>query len=120
MEIHTNKAGEKTDRKRFGKNVRAARDEAGLKGEKLAEICGISHSYMQGIERGLRLPALPKYIKLSNALGVPPGYLLRGLAGTAEKEECEREAAKRWIDELKINEVRALIEIMNTVVRHMK
>lgn len=56
--------------KRFGQRVRELRLDRGLSQEELAFRAGIHWSYLSGIERGIRNPALKNITKIANALGV--------------------------------------------------
>ncbi len=53
----------------FGRRVRAARDAHGWTQEELADEAGLDRTYVGGIERGERNPALLNLNKLALALG---------------------------------------------------
>lgn len=55
---------------KLGKKLRELRTEAGLSQERLGEITGLDRTYISGIERGVRNPALKNIEKLAKALGV--------------------------------------------------
>jgi transcriptional regulator with XRE-family HTH domain len=55
---------------RFGARVRVLRLKRGLSQEALAEEAGIHRTYIGGIERGLRNPALKNINALARALRV--------------------------------------------------
>jgi transcriptional regulator with XRE-family HTH domain len=55
-------------RTRFGKNIARLRSRRGLTQEKLAEKTGVSARYLQSIEAGEYLPALPTLARLKSAL----------------------------------------------------
>ncbi|WP_313453314.1 helix-turn-helix transcriptional regulator [Brevundimonas sp.] len=61
---------------RFGKNVRALRDAAGLSQEELAFQAGMKRSYLSDLERGTRNPTVRALGRLAIALNVPPSKLL--------------------------------------------
>lgn len=61
---------------RFGKNVRALRDEADLSQEELAFRAGMKRTYLSDLERGTRNPTVRALGRLADALGVPPARLL--------------------------------------------
>jgi transcriptional regulator with XRE-family HTH domain len=69
----------------FGARVRYLRLKAGLSQEELADQVGLDRTYVGGIERGERNPALKNIVKLAEALGVPPVSLF---------EEWENEHAE--------------------------
>lgn len=55
-------------RTRFGKNVARLRTRRKLTQEKLAEKAGVSARYLQSVEAGEYLPALPTLARLKSAL----------------------------------------------------
>ena len=75
----------------LGKRLNAVRKDKGLTSDKLSEMCNINATYLRQIEGGTKMPSLPVFISICNALKVSPDYLLR--------------------DELEENEVTALREI---------
>jgi len=54
----------------IGEAMRAARLEAGIRQNKLAECAGIKHSLVSDYERDMRYPALPTLISLADVLGI--------------------------------------------------
>jgi transcriptional regulator with XRE-family HTH domain len=63
----------------FGEEVRRHRTRIGISQEALAARAGLDRTYVGGIERGERNPALVNIARLSRALGVPAMELLRPL-----------------------------------------
>ena len=61
----------------LGRRIREMRRVRGLTAEALAERCSINPTYLRQIEGGTKLPSLPVFIALSNALTVSPDWLLR-------------------------------------------
>lgn len=59
----------------FGAHVRALRLGRGLSQEEVAHRAGRHVTYLSGIERGVRNPALRNIRRLAGALGVPVGEL---------------------------------------------
>ena len=45
-------------------------------GERLAETCSINATYLRQIEAGSKVPSLPVFVSLCQALNVSPTYLL--------------------------------------------
>ncbi len=64
-------------RSRFGSRVRQLRRERGLSQERLAQLAGIDRTYLGGVERGERNPALLNIVRIAGALGVAPVELFR-------------------------------------------
>lgn len=63
-------------RSAFGQRVRELRTERGVSQESLALKTGIARSYMGGIERGEKNPALDHIVRLAAGLGVQPSELM--------------------------------------------
>lgn len=64
------------DKKLLGKRINMARKERGWTGERLAETCSINATYLRQIEAGTKIPSLPVFVSLCEALNVSPTYLL--------------------------------------------
>lgn len=64
------------NRKMMGQRIRTARKEKGLTGEKLADACNINPTYLRQIEAGTKIPSLPMFVTICEALNASPGYLL--------------------------------------------
>jgi transcriptional regulator with XRE-family HTH domain len=64
----------------FGRRVRTARSGAGIGSqERLAELSGLHRTYIGHVERGEVNIALMNIVRISEALGVDPGDLMKGL-----------------------------------------
>ncbi len=66
------------DYKELGKRIRAERRRQDLTQEKLAEMAGISDSFMGHIERGGRTLSIETLAKLANALSLSIEYIVCG------------------------------------------
>lgn len=64
------------DKKLLGKRINTARKERGWTSERLAETCSINATYLRQIEAGTKIPSLPVFVSLCEALNVSPTYLL--------------------------------------------
>lgn len=63
--------------RRFGKALRAMREQLGLSQEGFADLVDLDRSYIGGIERGERNPTLRTILRISSALNVEPSELFR-------------------------------------------
>ena len=61
----------------IGNRIKAARKQAHITQEKLAEIVDISPTHMSVIERGVKTPKLDTFVRIANALGVSADALLQ-------------------------------------------
>ena len=65
--------------RRTGERIQVLRERKGLSRRVLAELVGMSESWLKGIERGTRLaPRLPKLVKLAEVLGIGDVAVLAG------------------------------------------
>lgn len=65
----------------LGQAVRRHREDLDLSQEEFAFEVELDRTYISGIERGVRNPTVATLLRITKALGVTPGALLR----TAEK-----------------------------------
>lgn len=61
----------------MGKKINSVRKSKGITADRLADLCEINAAYLRQIEGGRKLPSLPLFIQLCNALEVSPSYLLQ-------------------------------------------
>lgn len=61
----------------FGHNLRALRRAAGYSQEAFADLAELDRTYVGGIERGERNPALKTILRLAQALEVEPARLFQ-------------------------------------------
>jgi len=80
----------------LGRTIEVMRTERGLKRTELAELSGISYSYLSDIEKGRKPPSSTKLREIAEALEVSPSQLLRG---AAERIEAERSGGGGFLDE---------------------
>lgn len=60
----------------MARNLRLARQRAGVSQEALAEMAGIDRTYVSGIERGVRNPTITVVAKFAAALATTASALL--------------------------------------------
>jgi transcriptional regulator with XRE-family HTH domain len=63
--------------KRFGRRIRGLREAMGISQEELADRAGMHRTYLGGIERGERNPALKNISALAKALEVDIAELFK-------------------------------------------
>lgn len=65
--------------KRFGENLRRARNAAGLSQEEAAVRASIHRTEIGLLERGERMPRIDTAIKMAGAVGIAPAELFEGI-----------------------------------------
>lgn len=69
--------GEEMEKKGLGKRINSTRKDRNLTADKLSELCNINATYLRQIEGGVKMPSLPVFIDICNALKISPDYLLQ-------------------------------------------
>ena len=77
------------DYEMIGWRAKRRRQELHLTQGDVAEMVGISPSFVGHIERGEKKASVETIVKLSCALDTTTDYLLLGIKHTCEMEECE-------------------------------
>ena len=72
----------------MGKRVRELRIARKLTQEELAEMVGISISFVGHIERAEKMASVETVVRLSDIFDVPVDYLLRGKMLKCARENC--------------------------------
>lgn len=83
------------EEKGLGKRVNQVRKDRGLTAEKLSELCNINATYLRQIEGGTKVPSLPVFIDICNALKISPDYLLQDVLADNEISQI-RELSRLW------------------------
>ena len=83
------------ERKKLAKRINMVRKDRGFTADRLSELCHINATYLRQIEGGSKMPSLPVFIDLCNALRISPDYLLRDMLAENEVSRI-RELAELW------------------------
>ncbi len=75
--------------RKIGARIRQARKEKGYSQERLAELCGISDTYLGRLERGEKQPSLDTLVRLTECLGVSLTDLLIDLDDLRDRERLK-------------------------------
>ena len=70
---------------KFGQRVRELRKARGFSQEELAHRAGMHYTYLGGIERGERNPALQNIGRIADALGLPVADLFVDTPGRSRR-----------------------------------
>ncbi len=81
--------------KGLGKRINMARKDRGYTADKLSELCSINATYLRQIEGGTKVPSLPVFINICNALKISPDYLLQDSLTNNEVSKI-RELTELW------------------------
>ena len=100
----------------LGRRINEVRKDKGLTADRLSEMCNINATYLRQIEGGTKMPSLPVFISICNALKVSPDYLLRD-----ELEENEitaiREIEELW-EEVPPSRQALVLEMIKAALTH--
>ena len=101
------------NKKRFGQRLQKARKEKLLTGEQLAELTNLSTTYIRQLENGMRLPSLPVFVDILNALGCSADTLLADSV-TASNDIVLDDLSKKLkqLPPERLSEVTAVVEAM--------
>ncbi len=101
--------------KGLGKRINMVRKDRGFTADRLSELCNINATYLRQIESGTKVPSLPVFINICNALKISPDYLLRDALEDNEVSKI-RELAELWEStspsqqEITVAMIRAVLE----------
>lgn len=76
----------------MGERLRACRVARKQTMKEFAETCGISERYLADIERGIKAPKLETFVRIVNAAGVSPEYLLQDSLTAVDAAKLVRDA----------------------------
>jgi len=104
--------------KALGRRIKAARKNRGITSERLAELTYLDATYMRQIESGAKVPSLPVFVTLCNALRVSPTFLL---ADMLEENEMSRIPGliQLW-DSATPNEIRMVTAILESALQALE
>ena len=102
----------------IGDRSKEIRKKRGLTQEQLAEKLDISVQFVGQIERGLKLPSMPVFIKLVEILNVSSDYLLRDSVSTGQL--LGDNALGRKIENLKPKHRIALEALIDTYIQYLE
>ncbi|RQN09839.1 XRE family transcriptional regulator [Clostridium butyricum] len=101
----------------LGKNIKQERLKSNLTQEQLAEMLGISTSYMGRIERGERNLPIDTLIQISNILNVSIDYLLKNSINIDNNNILTSEIYE-LIKNLNFNEKNFILDMIRLTVSH--
>jgi transcriptional regulator with XRE-family HTH domain len=78
----------------FVQNMKKYRKMTGISQEKLAQLCGVSHSHIRQIECGSRGPSFALIDKAATALQIPPSLLFSDEAGERDYQRQRAQIAE--------------------------
>ena len=81
--------------KGLGRRINMVRKDRGFTADSLSELCHINATYLRQIEGGVKMPSLPVFIDICNALKISPDYLLQDVLVENEISKI-KELAELW------------------------
>lgn len=85
------------DKKALGKRIHITHNDRGLTSERLSELCHVNATYIRQIEAGTKVPSLPVFVDICNALEISPTYLLIDMLGPNEMSQFDQ-LSNLWND----------------------
>lgn len=76
----------------MGERLRACRTARKQTMKEFAELCGISERYLADLERGIKAPKLETFVRIVNAAGISPEYLLQDSLSAADHRNLLQDA----------------------------
>ena len=105
-------------REALGKRIREARKQKKLTQEKLAELVGVTDVYISEIERGNKMPSIPLFISIVEALDISADYLLRDNISSGipfiYNEFTER------LDKLTPKQRKAALDLLDVFIKNLR
>lgn len=77
------------DSKAIGQRIRLRRLEMDLSQENLAELAGVSTSFIGHIERAEKSATLDTYDRICDVLGMSLDYMARGIRKRCDQQDCQ-------------------------------
>lgn len=106
------------DKKALGKRINMTRKSRGLTSERLSELCEVNATYIRQIEAGTKVPSLPVFVDICNALEISPTYLLTDMLGKNEMSEFDGLTAL-WSD-AEPDQIRIVTAMLRSALEEMK
>lgn len=75
----------------MGERLRTYRIAKKMTMKEFAELCGISERYLADLEHGQKAPKLETFVRIVNAAGVSPEYLLQDSLAEVDKGNLVRD-----------------------------
>ena len=104
--------------KEFGENVRRMRKLREMTGEKMAEKCNITPTFLRQIESGAKRVSVDNLVNICNVLNVSPAYLLSGDLNTMEDTVHTKADLIKFIDELSEEDFKSFLRVVKML--HMQ
>ena len=105
-------------REALGMRIREARKQKGFTQGKLAELIGVTDVYISEIERGNKMPSIPLFICIVEALDISADYLLRDNISSG-KPFIYNEFTER-LDKLSPKQRKAVLDILDIFIKSTK
>ncbi|MBP3627628.1 MAG: helix-turn-helix transcriptional regulator [Clostridia bacterium] len=105
-------------REALGKRIREARKQKSFTQQQLAETLGITDVYVSEIERGNKMPSIPLFIAIVEALDISADYLLRDNISSG-KPYIYNEFTER-LDRLTPKQRKAALDLLDVFIKNLK
>ena len=102
----------------MGDRIKESRVKCGFTQEELAEKADVTSTYISELERGLKLPSMPLFLKLVELLNVSADYLIRDSVSTGDLYGDK--ILSRKIARLKPKQRVALEALIDTYIEYLE
>ena len=104
------------EQSKLGKRINEVRKARGLTADKLSELGNINATYLRQIEGGAKMPSLPVFIDICNALHVSPDYLLQD--ELEENEVSKIQAIETLWENVPLQKQEVALTMIQAVLEH--
>ena len=104
------------EQSKLGKRINEVRKARGLTADKLSELCNINATYLRQIEGGAKMPSLPVFIDICNALHISPDYLLQD--ELEENEVSKIHAIETFWENAPLQKQEVALTMIQAVLEH--
>lgn len=105
-------------RELLGKRIHEARKSKKLTQDELAEMINTSTVYISEIERGIKMPSIPVFISIAEALEVSADYLLRDNISSGKPYVYNEFTEK--LDKLSPKNRKAALDLLEIFIKNAK
>lgn len=105
------------DKKAFGKRINKLRKENNITSHDLSAMCDVQPIFIRQIEGGTRLPSLPVFVRICNALHTSPSYFLADSLERGEQNTLDQLIGQ--IESMTPEQIEMVNSMIASLLEHM-